>query len=104
MSKNWAPPRLVDFRKVADDMETGFLGLLGFSTKFISQRTGYSSGQIQYRLHKGDVKRADYRNGISREACLVLGEVYTSASVRRSAGKHLKHAIREKAKVRKRKT
>ena len=58
-------PRKVDFRD-ADCLEAAVLGLMGCSTKLIMKRTGFTQCQTTYRLGKGGIKRADYRDGESR--------------------------------------
>ncbi len=57
--------KYVDFANNPDDFETLILGALGKSSNFIASQTGYSPGQIAYRLKKREIKRIDYRNGIS---------------------------------------
>lgn len=57
--------RFVDFLSNGNDFEVLLLGSLGKSTQFIMSQTGYSEGQIAYRLKKQDVHRMDFRNGIS---------------------------------------
>lgn len=48
-----------------NDREVLYLGATGRSTRYISERTGLSPYQIAYRLRKDNIKRADYRNGVS---------------------------------------
>jgi hypothetical protein len=48
------------------------LAMLGFSMKHISKETGYSFGQISYRLREGEVKLADYRQGKNEAAKAAL--------------------------------
>lgn len=55
-----------------DELECVILGAQGFSTKMIMERTGLSFCQVNYRLHKATIKRADYRNGHSDVAEQVL--------------------------------
>jgi hypothetical protein len=64
--------RLVDFVNREDDFRAVLLGSLGFSTTCIADKTGLSHGQVLYRLGKAAVKRADYRNGDSPIAGVVL--------------------------------
>ena len=59
------PNRYVDFVNNPQDFEVILLGALGRSTKFIISQVGYSPCQITYRLHKMDIRRADFRNGES---------------------------------------
>lgn len=59
------PERRVDFVRNTKDFEVVFLGGFGQSTKRIAEQTGYTTGQILYRLKKGQVKRRDYWNGVS---------------------------------------
>lgn len=62
----------VDFSTNSIDFETVLLGSLGYSSLYIQKQTGYSIGQIQYRLSKLRVRRSDYRNGHSKLAKFVL--------------------------------
>ncbi|HLX61047.1 MAG TPA: hypothetical protein VKX17_07170 [Planctomycetota bacterium] len=55
------------------DFLCALLGSLGFSTKFIVDRTDLTPGQISYRLRRAGVKRADYRNGESALSTTILG-------------------------------
>lgn len=62
----------VDFVDNVMDLRSLILASLGFSTAYIERQTKFTPGQIQYRLRKGLVKRADYRNGKSLTAKIVL--------------------------------
>ena len=62
----------VDLLHNEDDFQCVLLASLGFSNKYIEDRTGLSFGRIAYRLGKGGVKRADYRNGESAVAKALL--------------------------------
>jgi hypothetical protein len=64
--------RRVDFVNNDADFEVAFLGEAGFSTKFIQKNVNLTPCQIGYRLHKGKIKRTDYRNGESESARYVL--------------------------------
>jgi len=64
--------RRVDFLHNTADLDALVLAELGFSTKFIEHETDLTPSQITYRLHKVNVKRADYRNGGSVIACYIL--------------------------------
>jgi hypothetical protein len=55
-----------------EELQCAILGGQGFSTKMICERTGLSPFQVAYRLKKGAIKRADYRNGNSDVAEQVL--------------------------------
>lgn len=57
--------KYVDFENNLADFEAILLGSLGKSTQFIMMQTGLSPGQISYRLKKQQIRRMDYRNGIS---------------------------------------
>ncbi len=46
-------------------LQAGILGSIGWSTSAIMRETHLSPGQISYRLKKFDVRRMDYRDGIS---------------------------------------
>lgn len=61
-----------------DELRCAILAGMGFSTKFIMAETGLSPSQISYRLKKGQIKRADYRNGQSAMAERMLGYVPAS--------------------------
>lgn len=58
-----------------EDLQCAILGAIGFSTKFIAEKTGLTPCQIGYRLNKGRIKRADYRNGQSDMAEMVMDRV-----------------------------
>lgn len=64
--------RRVDFADNVMDLRSLILASLGFSTAYIKRQTKFTPGQIQYRLRKGLIKRADYRNGKSLTARIVL--------------------------------
>lgn len=64
-------PRRVHWSQ-KEDFDVLVLGTLGFSTRFIKSQTGFTDCQVGYRLKKGDVKRATYRNGDSDIATMVL--------------------------------
>ena len=57
-------PRKVNWTN-DEDFQTVILAQLGFSTKFIIEKVGFTPCQVSYRLHKAGVKRSDYRNGHS---------------------------------------
>jgi len=53
------------FRSKGDkDYEAAILGSLGFSARYIAERTGLSVGQTYYRLKLSGVHLRDYRNGV----------------------------------------
>jgi hypothetical protein len=66
------PRKAVDFQANLDDFRCAMLGAMGFGSHFIESQTGLSQNQIAYRLNKASVKRADYRNGTSKAAQLIL--------------------------------
>ncbi len=85
-------PRRVNFVANQDDFAVLVYGSLGFSTKYIRELLGFTPCQVSYRLHAGEVKRADYRNGNNTFACYVTEQV-------KSNGKDfadLKRLIRQK--------
>ena len=86
-SKTKAKPRRVNFAENDADMECLILGELGLSTRFIEQRTGkqLTPGQISYRLHKGGVKRKDYRDGESELVQEVIGSDWIRKRARGAA-------------------
>ena len=55
-------PRKVNLTE-GSDFACALLGSLGFSSRYISEHTAFSTGQISYRLRLGGIKRSDYRNG-----------------------------------------
>lgn len=55
-----------------EDLQCAILAGLGFSTKMIMERTGLTACQVTYRLHKAEIKRADYRNGESAMAQRII--------------------------------
>lgn len=61
-----------------EDLRCAILGALGFSTKYIMEQTGLTACQISYRLRKGTIKRADYRDGTSAMAQRVVDRVIPS--------------------------
>lgn len=67
-----------------EDLQCAILAALGFSTQHIMEQTGLSAGQISYRLRKGVIKRADYRNGTSAMAQRVMENVIPSNKVIKS--------------------
>jgi hypothetical protein len=69
-----AKPQRVVWKSSAD-LECAIMGALGFSTKFIGERTGLTPCQISYRLKRGDIRRSDYRNGTSRIALRVINKI-----------------------------
>lgn len=67
-----------------EDLQCAILGAMGFSTKFIGETTGLSNCQITYRLSKGRIKRADYRNGESEMAQRIIDRMTPGKSAIRS--------------------
>ena len=65
MPRITATPRRVDFKVNKDDFLAAWLGELGRTTKYIQSRTGLTACQVTYRLNKANVRRMDYRNGIT---------------------------------------
>lgn len=65
--------RLVDFVNKKKDRECAILGAMGFSTNYILSKTGLETGgRVQYRLRKAGIVRAEFRNGQSPFARIVL--------------------------------
>jgi hypothetical protein len=79
-----AQSRRVNFFESEKDMEVLILGELGFSTRFITGTTGLTPCQVGYRLHKGEVRRGDYRNGESA----IAQQLYNDVTVRRQLWRH----------------
>jgi hypothetical protein len=73
-----AKARRVDFLAERTDFNCAQLGALGFSTRFIKEKTGLSPCQISYRLRAAGLttdaglSRQAYRNGESPFATHVL--------------------------------
>lgn len=65
-------PRKVDWINHTWDFDVAMMGDLGLSTKAIAAATGLTGCQVGYRLHKGGIKRSDYRNGVSEVSRIVL--------------------------------
>lgn len=55
-----------------DELRCALLASMGFSTRYIVAETGLTPCQVSYRLNKARIKRADYRNGESDMAQLIL--------------------------------
>lgn len=53
----------VKFDPLSRDKLVLKLGIAGRSTKMIQKKTGFSACQVNYRLHVGNVRRKDYRDG-----------------------------------------
>jgi len=55
----------IDFQVNENDWTVLALAIMGFSNQCIMDYTGYTSGQVNYRIKKGEVSncRRDYRNG-----------------------------------------
>ena len=65
-----------------DRREAARLGEKGFATSIMDQ-TGLSAGQVQYRLTKAKIRRADFRNGLTIAARKVAREPISAALDRR---------------------
>lgn len=76
------PKRAVDFHNNVSDFKCALLGAMGFSTQFITEKTGLSGSQIVYRLNKAGVKRTDYRNGKGKVARFVLRQTAETVQAR----------------------
>lgn len=76
----------VDFVNNDHDLQALVYGSLGLSTEFIADRTRLTPSQVLYRLKLQQVRRADYRNGGSPVAGLMLKVMTDQAAsvVRRS--------------------
>lgn len=55
-----------------DDLFVAFLGEVGWHSRAIAERTNMTECQVNYRLHKANIKRKDYRNGESKTSELVI--------------------------------
>ncbi len=73
-----APRTLKNRRKIfrvdPRDFQAAYLADWGMAGKWIASETGYSVGQVYYRLKEVGVKISAYRNGEGRAAKLVLGQ------------------------------
>ncbi len=58
-----------------EELRCAILGGMGFSTKMICEQTGLTPCQVSYRLHKGNIKRKDYRDGHSDVAHRVMNTI-----------------------------
>jgi hypothetical protein len=92
-------PIRVDYENNAADHQCALLGSLGFSTKFIIAETGLTECQTTYRLHKAEIRRSDYRNGVKdtvggSAANLVLDLAHEQAD--RELKKHLRATLTDK--------
>src|SRR3546814_3657509 len=65
-------PRPVDFEKNVTDQDVGDIGEAGWHTRAIAEATGLTPSQVLYRLRQAGVKRANYRNGDSDMAKIML--------------------------------
>lgn len=65
-------PRRVNPFTEANDFTAALMGDLGFSTHAVVEMTGLTKSQVGYRLNKFGIKRANYRNGVSLGARVVL--------------------------------
>lgn len=72
----------VNFNTNEDDRQCALLGALGFTSNFIRKSTGLTFGQIGYRLKRAGVVRADYRNGLSKPATMVIRAVHETMNRR----------------------
>lgn len=88
-----ATPRRVDLLNNPADFQCVALGAQGFSTKFLSERTGLTPCQVTYRLHAASIRRCDYRNGHSAVAKALLKT--TQDTVDALMTKHIKHQLAE---------
>ncbi len=92
----------VDFYQNQADIEAALLGSLGFSTSYIEARTRLTKCQVQYRLGKAHIKRADYRNGtnvLARkvvDATRQLAQTDIASKLRKAMG----HAAKPPLKLR----
>lgn len=69
-----AKPRRVTWTS-DEELQCAILGSMGFSTRFIQEKTGLTPCQVSYRLNKASIKRRDYRNGESAMAQRVMERV-----------------------------
>jgi len=60
--------RGIDFLDNRQDLRCVLLGMLGFAARHIASETGYTEGQVNYRLGLANVKVTDYRHGRSQAA------------------------------------
>lgn len=74
--------RLVDFLNQDEDQECALLLALGYSDRFIMQRTGLRATQIHYRGKKAGVSRMEFRNGEGIFAKAVLNHAMDVAQPR----------------------
>lgn len=72
--KTRAESRPVDFADSLD-LECAVLGEAGWYSKAIARETGLTPHQVNYRLGRAGIKRADYRNGQSDIARHTLNQI-----------------------------
>lgn len=82
------PGRRVDPVNDGDDRMCLLLAMKGRSNQNIRQETDLSDGQISYRLRSYEIKRVDYRDGVSPLAKAV--DKVASGIADRQLNQHLK--------------
>jgi hypothetical protein len=87
-------PRRVNLSE-GSDFACVLLGSLGFSSRYISEHTAFSTGQISYRLRLGGVKRSDYRNGTAPMVGTIIRRAREVAIPEMQ--EHIGRVLREKA-------
>lgn len=65
------------------------LGRMGFTAKYISQRTGMTVNQVRSRLRKASVYLWDYRNGLT-DIAVVVASGTEKATQKRLLEMHIK--------------
>ena len=69
------------------------LGATGRSNFMIRALTGYSDGQIGYRLRAWDIHRNDYRNGIVRPYTRMHLRIHNTEEFLNGLEQHLRAAV-----------
>lgn len=84
-------PCRVDVINNYDDHACVLLAMRGRSNKAIYAKTGLSNGQISYRLKKFEIRRMDYRDGVSAFANQVdkMTETLAEASLLKYLKTHI---------------
>jgi len=73
------------------------LGQFGFSYKLIARNTGFTRGQIYFRLNREKIQLKKYRDGKSKLSKLVIdgAEKFSSKSMKKYAAQQLKNQLNQ---------
>lgn len=87
LAKSLVNNSAVDFIDNRKDLTVAIMGSLGFSDRYIESETGFTPGQINYRLALAGISRRAYRNGETPFAKL------TVSSMSHQSGEHLARVL-----------